>query len=487
VHSYPGSEHIPAHDYKISMLLSVEGLNANRIKLSLQVFAKYVREIYWSPKDRRSELAKVTVWLADDSEIDLNVMAEFLAYWTQAEDSKCRVIAEGLINTLIGKSASETLRKVALNIMEGKIDIPPIAIRCLTAAGQLGDVSAMGNLGRRLLDGDGVTADARAGEEWLRKAAAANDPFAMWDLGRRLLDGDGITADARAGEEWLRKAAAANDSPAMGDLGRRLLDGDGITADARAGEEWLRKAAAANYSPAMGDLGGRLLDGKGITADARAGEEWLRKAAEANYPPAMGDLGQRLLDGQGITPDARAGEEWLRKAAEANYSPAAVSLGFYYYENKQLAEATHYFLQGCNENSAEASIDLAYMIRRKEVITSSNLPLIPELLDDSIKDHDPYALVNYSLCLASGIGYNQDWNQADESIGAINDVNGVLDWWRKVAEEGDAEGHLVVGWLVRHGLVDDPDGYTLEQRMDLACEGGWQIPDWMRSPNQVQS
>ena len=54
--------------------------------------------------------------------------------------------------------------------------------------------------------------------------------------------------------------------------------------------------------------------------------------------------------------------------------------------------------------------------------------------------------------------------------------------WRELADQGDAEGHLVVAWLARHGkglLLDD---IAPSVRFNNARKGGWAVPAWMEAP-----
>jgi hypothetical protein len=56
-------------------------------------------------------------------------------------------------------------------------------------------------------------------------------------------------------------------------------------------------------------------------------------------------------------------------------------------------------------------------------------------------------------------------------------------WWKPLADKDDAEGQLVVGWLMRHRLVEDPDGRDFAERFKAARKGGWAVPDWMMEPS----
>lgn len=55
---------------------------------------------------------------------------------------------------------------------------------------------------------------------------------------------------------------------------------------------------------------------------------------------------------------------------------------------------------------------------------------------------------------------------------------GPRSWWHDLAKADDPEGHLVLGWLARHGLAPDPDGWPVARRLD-AARSAWAVPDWM--------
>jgi TPR repeat protein len=108
------------------------------------------------------------------------------------------------------------------------------------AATEFGDTNAQYNLGRMLLDGDGVARDIRGGARWLRLAADKNHMEAQALLGRLYFDGaEGVqrqramglmyltmareNAADRANEQWIvesydKAMAAANSSDRQGAL-----------------------------------------------------------------------------------------------------------------------------------------------------------------------------------------------------------------------------------------------------------------------------
>jgi hypothetical protein len=268
----------------------------------------------------------------------------------------------------------------------------------------------------------------------------------------------------------------------MGTLGQRLLDGRGLPSDAAEGERWLRRAAEAGLTIAMGTLGQRLLDGRGLLADATSGIVWLTKAAEAGHVPAMITLGEVLTCGAPDVPrDAAAGAMWLSKAASAPGCDFG-RLGFAYYKCNCPREAASSFLRALASDRDEPGNNLAYMLRRREVPIDLPTPPVMELLGPPVDRNFNFAELNLALCLASGFHMPVDWRRADDIVRSLQAPGDLVEWWRPLAQKGEGEGHLVLGWLARHSLVPDPDDWTVAQRLQAARDAGWDVPDWMFQP-----
>ncbi|NNJ11630.1 sel1 repeat family protein [Chloroflexales bacterium ZM16-3] len=364
----------------------------------------------------------------------------------------------------------------------------------LRQAAEKGEPQAMGALGDRLLKGDGFKQDITEGRAWLQRAAEKGEAQAMLVLGIRLLDGDGFEQDIPEGRAWLQRAAEKGEAQAMRILGYRLLDGDGFKQDIEEGRAWLQRAAEKGEAQAMLVLGIRLLDGDGFEQGITEGRTWLRQAAEKGEPQAMRLLGDRLLDGSGFKQDIAEGRMWLNRAAEKGEPLAMRSLGLLLlYGNgvkqdvaegrKLLKEAALGFLQSFHKGGHDEGNNLAFMARRAEVPDGLELPHIKELLTPYINQRKAIGIMNYALCQASGYECAKDWVAADQVIASISSpVYDVVYWWHhKLAVRGDPEGHLVVAWLVRHGFIEDPDGYSISDRVERARAGGWDVPEWFDS------
>jgi len=332
------------------------------------------------------------------------------------------------------------------------------------------------------------------GELWLRNRAQDGDVYAMEKLGRRLLTGDGLPKSVEEGLVWLKKSAELGNPFAMERLGEYEFDESQTPDSSAEGERWLRNAVQLGNRVAAVNLGTRLITANGLEPDPEKGERLLRGAAEQGSQIAMMKLGAYLLCGWGLSPNHEEGLRWLRRAGATDASQL-LELGLYLYQKSLMAttkaarglakEASVLFQEASRQGNPIASLNLAYLLRRGE-ITDASCPPLDELLSEHLKQNNSFAFVNQALRLAGGIQCNTDWKAADALFGKLQDSRNILEWWFPRSLEGDPEGHLVTGWLGRHQLATDPEGFAVARRMDLARDGGWRVPQWMNDPPKTQ-
>jgi TPR repeat protein len=265
----------------------------------------------------------------------------------------------------------------------------------------------------------------------------------------------------------------------MGTLGIRLLDGEGMSKDEATGRGWLEKAANDGDARAMRTLGTRLLDGEGVSKDEVVGRAWLEKAAKDGDSSAMLELADRFYIGSiGIPRDPEISSEWLERAAIAPDVNLAW-LGLLYFQQGHHHKAAYVFKRAFDANDSHAGNNLAYLLRRGETPPDLSVPSVSELLAPGLKEEFNFAKLNHSLCLARGFQNAIDWQTADRIVQTIASPDELVEWWHPLAQSGDGEGHLVLGWLARHGLISDPNAWTVTRRLEAARESGWDVPDWM--------
>jgi TPR repeat protein len=185
-------------------------------------------------------------------------------------------------------------------------------------------------------------------------------------------------------------------------------------------------------------------------------------------------------------------KKWYERALKNGNTDIFSHLGRFYYINNDMDTALYYLRQGCYKKDRKSYTNLAYILRRGEIKTEQiDFPIL-ELIKPLREEKDLYGSINLALCYAIGFQTEKDWRLADQIIAELclldENPEAALDWWRdKLAKKGDPEGHLVVGWLARHGLIKDPEGMTVVERMNLARQGGWDIPDWMNTIEVVKA
>jgi TPR repeat protein len=323
------------------------------------------------------------------------------------------------------------------------------------------------------------------GEQWLRNAADCGDTHALRELGGRLIDGRGIPNDAAVGWQLLRKAAQAGNYEAMHELGSRLVDAS--ASDGRTEGETLLRASAQCLPAAMLEFALRRCIGIGVPGSDSEGQAYLRSAVSVGHIPSVVVLAQWLVVGRLAASYPNEGRDHFLSID--SWSPSArANMGIKLCEaaltyraprvRQALFDVAAGIISVAFRNGVPRSGTwLAYLIRREET-SSDGYPSLNELLSPDLAAADPYAIVNHALRFAMGSQCEMDWDTADRVFDRLASSNGVLEWWHSRAQEGDPEGHLVVAWLVHHGLTTDPDHITVRQRLELSAAGNFALPPW---------
>lgn len=324
-------------------------------------------------------------------------------------------------------------------------------------------------------------------EAWLRRAAVSGDPFAMEKLAIRLLDRGEESDVQQEGVKWLRRAAELENPFALGTLAERLFNSIGVSQCSQEAEELLLRASKKGYVVATSALGIRRLLGDGVTEDPGSGEALLREAATCRNRRATVILGAHLLRLKNCEEARNEGLLWLQRAGASARDIAKQGLNLYDSAlaassprvRTRLTEfAAVLFLEAFRRHDSVGALNLAYVLRRGEVVDDT-FPCLDELLNPLVRIGEPLAVLNQALRLAAGIQTHVDWHEADRLVGSLGRIDEIPQWWYKRACLDDPEGHLVLGWLARHGLWTDVQNITLVKRFTLARQGGWLAPVWL--------
>lgn len=161
---------------------------------------------------------------------------------------------------------------------------------------------------------------------------------------------------------------------------------------------------------------------------------------------------------------------------KTTYIASIISAGMRRYERNSFFDAGYLFERAIVEGDegATAKNNLAYMIRRGEYV--SHIYSLKWLLSKSMAAGEPFAYINQALVYAS----NNDWHSGDALIKQLKDseCGEAIRWWKTLSGNSDAEGDLVLGWLIRHSKYDD-GAYNENHYFSKALIKFPSLPDWM--------
>ena len=103
----------------------------------------------------------------------------------------------------------------ALSKSSPKVRVPGSPAVNIVWAARAGEPRCQYRVGRCYLDGTGIAADPAGAVYWFRSAIGRGNVEAMRDLGRCLLEGRGVEKNEEEGAKLLSAAAAAGDRAAI--------------------------------------------------------------------------------------------------------------------------------------------------------------------------------------------------------------------------------------------------------------------------------
>ncbi len=348
----------------------------------------------------------------------------------------------------------------------------------LQQAAAAGEARAQCELAVRLLDGDGVPADAEAAWPLLAAAAAQGDPEALARHAWRLLDtgcdptvaytllrrsadagsplgkrmragclvrGEGVPADPAAGAAILRQLAD-DDLDAATDLARLEVDGIGMPTDVVSGVARLWRAVDGGCRRARYRLGQWLRTGHAVPKDETAGLALIRQAAEQGHPGAMVTLGRTQWREDATTTERAEALDWFAKAAARGESEACAWIGLSWMNGdlgRDPAKARIWYRRGALLGDNFARCQLADLL-----LHGTGGPANPaeaqRLLRAASADGDRHAQLDLAKLILWGEPRGDDAE--------------ALTWATSSAEMGRAEAMTLTGWLheVGRGTTVDP-------------------------------
>ena len=253
---------------------------------------------------------------------------------------------------------------------------------------------------------------------WYRKAAKKEHSGAQTTLGSLYYHGKGVKKNHKKAVEWYRKAANKGNPKAQTELAQMYYEGEGVKQDYKKAAEWTLKAAEQGYARAQYNIGVLFFKGEGVEQHYKKAVEWYRKAAEQGNLGAQGNLAKMYEKGDGVEKDCAQATHWwnemIRKKGEAN------------------AE----FLYNLAERSEQeaACPDPQRAAELLGAAAAKGYAAAKEKLETLAKQDD----IKAQYMLAKVYANTKDYTQAAE-------------WYRKAAEQGDADALFRLGILYEEG------------------------------------
>lgn len=228
------------------------------------------------------------------------------------------------------------------------------AISWFKKAARAGNESAMLNLGQWYEEHEDVYHQKQYEEavEWYRKAMKAGNSEGMFRLGCLYIEGNGVAKEEKTAFNLIKQAAEANNVKAMTCLGCLYDDGKGVSEDKEQAMKWYRKAAEVGDTGAMVIIGCCYMKGDGVGQDYAEGAKWFKEAANRGDADGMYQIGWIYVRGDGVKPDSQLAYKWFEKAADAGCSDAMCDMGELYQELSDLDTAQNWYLKAAHAGNA---------------------------------------------------------------------------------------------------------------------------------------
>ena len=182
------------------------------------------------------------------------------------------------------------------------------SIATLTSRGEVGDLEAQVELGKRYMQGIGTEKNPTEALRWLQKAAEAGNGQAQFNVGVMYERGIGTTADLTKAVGWYRKAAAQPIPVPTAIHNLALLyvvGGPGVAADPAQARVLMTRSAELGLPESEYSLALMYYQGVGGAPDKIIALSWLALAARTNNPQLI-QAAQQLASGMSEDEKAKA-------------------------------------------------------------------------------------------------------------------------------------------------------------------------------------
>ena|GEM_PF-3572907 len=235
----------------------------------------------------------------------------------------------------------------------------------------------------------------------------------------------------------FEQQATSGDAAAQCGLGMMYIKGQGVPQDDTQAVAWFRMAAEQGNAHGQYNLGVSYYHGQGVPQDYAQAAFWFRKAAEQGDADGQCDLGVSYGNGEGVPQDYAQAALWFRMAAEQGNAHAQYNLGAWYEEGED---------QGVPQDDTQAAFWRRKIRAWRAYINS---------VDFHNSEHWRYTQAAFWYRKAADQG-DADAQDAlgvlyDDGRGVPQDYAEAAFWYRKAADQGDADAQDALGVLYDDG------------------------------------
>ncbi|MGX1829138.1 metallophosphoesterase [Paenibacillus taichungensis] len=374
--------------------------------------------------------------------------------------------------------------RYALMLIVGVGDLIPKdtqrALKIIKEAVDMGNSLGRFEYSKILINGYFIKKNVELGLEILNELIEEGDLASKRYFALMLTYGHRVNRDIEKAKSLYEELIIKEYAFAIDDYANFLISGVYFPRDLNKGEKLLKQLG--QYSQTISyELGLLYLDGKGIKKHISNGRDRLSKAAHSDHINAMFELGLRLKRGIKLGKDTKKGSEYIQKALNQCSIMELHALGLIAYRLKDYDLAIKLFIDAYENGVTVAGNSLAYMIRRREVKLQEVITKysVLNLLEKDLRNNEVTAILNLVLSFVLLDPTEEGWVFGDKIIRTLDDCNMEVQWWFESAEENDAESQLILGWLSKYNLINDPYNMNYKQRLDIAKKNGMSIPKWL--------
>ena len=323
------------------------------------------------------------------------------------------------------------------------------AMKWFLKAASQGDAFAEANLGDCYAFGMGVGKDTVAAFSWYLKAAQHGNSQGQVNVGIYLKNGTGTIKNITEALGWFKKSAEQNNPYAQFELGSIYWDGMQVDQDYAVDFMWFTKAAIQGHAAGQGMVGFCYETGYGVKNNPASAASWYLKSAEQGNPWSQFRYGTCCLNGFGADVNPTTARTWVEKAAKQGHTDAEATLAGFLIDENNYLQAEQYAQKSSDKGSmlGQFALGHCYLASTDEQKRLNGRKLIEASAEQGFAA---------AQSLAGELSLRGICGKKD----AIAGVN----WFRKAAEQGDAQGqfNLAGSYLSGEGVIkDEIEAYAL--------------------------